>query len=263
MNKLQTIFFIPFFYTFTSRLKENKSRFAWITTYIIPSVILFYGVGFDCSEIFSYMLSLSVIYASYELGYLYNDAELTQREVAPTLRLSASQLQFYHENKLSCYAVKFFIIIFLCLYLFFVNSVFYLSTIFSSFLIILLYVIYNSIRNRFNIPLYSMLVFLRYYGAFVFLLSPFLLVLLWVVYPLIMTIEFSSKKKYNIKLLAGKIFPDSFRVFSYTTMLIVTSVYILSMGWNDTYSAFYFLVLYYWLYRLLINAIFSRRNIYS
>ncbi len=261
MNKLQTIFFIPFFYTFTSRLNGNKSRFAWITTYIIPSVILFYCVGGDSSEIFNYMLSLSMIYASYELGYLYNDAELTQKEVAPTLRLSASQLQFYHENKLSCYAVKFSIIVLLCLYLFFSNSVFFFSTLFSSFLILSLYVVYNSIRNKFNIPLYSMLVFLRCYGAFFFLLPSSLLVLLWVVYPLVMTIEFASKNKYNISFLAGKIVPDSFRVFSYTSMLIATSLYVLSMGWNDNYSAFYFLVLYYWLYRLLINAIFSRRNI--
>lgn len=263
MNKLQAIFFIPFFYTFTSRLSGSKSKFAWITTYIIPSIILFYCVGFNSYEVFNYMLSLSVIYSSYELGYLYNDAELTQREVAPTLRLSTSQLKFYHDNKLSCYVVKLLIITLLCLYLFFVNSQFFLGTLFSAVLILLIYVVYNSIRNRFNIPLYSILVFFRYYGAFIFLLSPLLLVLLWIVYPLIMTIEFSSKKKYNIKLLAGKIVPDSFRVFAYTVMFIVTSAYLLSMGWNDSYSAFYLLVLYYWLYRLLINAVFSRRNIYS
>lgn len=261
------IYFIPFLYTFKTRLNGLSSKIAWFLTYLFPSLLVFFSLNFTTEEIFSsffyYFISVSIIYASYELGYLYNDAELTKAEVNPTLRLTKVELDLYESSKPCCYIVKLCYIFFSLIFLFYQSSFFFGGTLLSSVSIFLLYIVYSSIRNRWNIPLYSLLVFFRYYGPFVFLVTPFALFLFWVIYPLVMTVEFASKKKYNFKVLSG-LEPDFFRFIVYSFFLIAVFFkcffYDCSLHDRELYGVFV-LVFYFFIYRSLIYIFFKRSKL--
>lgn len=248
------MFSIPFLYTLSTRLTSKSARFGWLATYLLPTLIFYFFSFGVVNHVMDFILAIVVIYSVYEVGYLYNDAELTKKEINPTLRLSGSNIQFYETNKFICYATKPIISTLIVCYLYFAGSVYFLSAATSACLILFLYLIYNSVRSRLNIPIYSALVFFRYYGAGFLLLSPGLAFYLWLVYPFLMTIEFAAKEKYGISFLIKKIIPDEFRFYSYSIILAAVSILIAFdlIPFNGQFKVFFFLVSYYWFYRAVV-----------
>lgn len=243
-------------YTFHTRLLGLKSKVAWIFTYILPTLIAYmYIYGVNSSNVLmeivvSYFISVLCIYGAYELGYIYNDAELTKKEIDPTLRLNNHEAGFYDNYKIYIYAIR-LLFLFGTLYVLYkisVNS--FLSTLFSCLVIMALYWLYNSTRSAINIPLYSGLVFFRYFGN-VFLFCGFShIILLWLIYPFVSTIEFAAKDKYKISMLSGLAKNDRYRVLIYFILVaLLVTFYVI-------YGEFVFLPLmlasYFLLYRTLI-----------
>lgn len=223
-------FYIPLIYTFHTRLPSLKSKVAWIFTYIIPTFIAYtyiYGTHLDgvlIKIVMSFLLSMVCIYGSYELGYIYNDAELTKKEINPTLRLNNNETDFYEKNKKNIYAIRLFFLYVVSYALYFISMNAFLSTLSSCLAIIAIYFLYNSNRSIINIPLYSCLVFFRYFGGVFLSCSISNVFLLWVIYPFVSTIEFSAKDKYKISMLSGLVKNDRFRAFIYLALVLLLVV---------------------------------------
>lgn len=184
------------------------------------------------------------------MGYIYNDTELTKRESEPTLRLSCIEFDYYESKRIIIYSLKTLISIVGLILM--ADSIYFQSTLLSCMLIIILYMFYNSIRNRFNILLYGLLVYLRYFGFCLLLLDLRLGFLFFLLYPFHMVIEFSGKKKYNIPpavyILKHK---DYFRFIYYLLLMLI----LLPMGVENSCLIIF---IYYLLYR---GAIVLRRII--
>lgn len=240
--------FLPFYYLFYSRLKSNISRIAWIFTYIIPIFIVSYLSNIEF--IFTFLLIFS-IYFTYEIGYIYNDCEVIKKEINPTLRLKKEDIQYYEKYKLIIYSIRilFLSIIIGIIYLsypYYINPVFYTLGGIS-----FLYIIHNNIRNHWNILSYSLLIFFRYFAFFSFMEEDILFsFLLWIVYPLCVTIEFSSKSRFYTSNYIKIPNFDRFRVFYYI-LLVFISFPLCIIIFNKYTIIFLILSLYFTLYRLL------------
>ena len=240
--------FLPFYYLFYSRLRSNISKVAWIFTYIIPIFIVSYLLNIDF--IFTSLLIFS-IYFTYEIGYIYNDCEVIKKEINPTLRLKKEDIQYYEKYKLIIYSIRilFLSIIIGIIYLsypYYINPVFYTLGGIS-----FLYIIHNNIRNHWNILSYSLLIFFRYFAFFSFIEQDiFFCFLLWIVYPLCATIEFSSKSRFYTSNYIKIPNFDRFRVFYYI-LLVFISFPLCIIIFNKYTIIFLILSLYFTLYRLL------------
>lgn len=220
------IFYIPFYYTFKTRLINTKSRLAWVLSYIVPVTFgyLFFVQSInDILNVAEIVISVSIIYCAYEIGYIYNDCEVIKKEDKPTIRLNEGSFDYYERNKYKIYLLRVFLLCTLIGFALKFDFATARSLMFSSLAILTVYVFYNSLRSRWNIPLYSTLVFLRYFGFLVLVCEFKYLLLLWLLYPLCVTLEFASKPRfdYPLKWIAKNI--DLYRLFYYlsTTILLI------------------------------------------
>ena len=247
--------YLPFIYTFHTRLLSLSSKFAWFTTYIIPVLIACYYFKLDYTSSF---LIISSIYAAYEIGYIFNDCELTKKEENPTLRLSVKELEYYESKKKYIFCLRFLILIILLFISFFFHFDVFYSLLTVVVLILLTYFIYNNIRNDFNLPLYSLLVYCRYFLIFAIMAKSFILTFfLFLVYPFCVTLEFSTKKRFRSShFIKFKNF-DRFRSLYYSLLLAI-AIFIY-FCFNVAYAdLFLYLSFYFCFYRLLSYIFLSK-----
>ncbi|UMR79858.1 hypothetical protein AOY92_09490 [Escherichia coli] len=103
---IKILFFIPFVYTFTTRLNDRKKRIAWCFTYIIPVFMAFaYIMPENIGHNIIYFIMSIVIYIQHMSLVIFNDAELIKKEDNPTLRLNLEQMVFY-QNIVVLYIVS-------------------------------------------------------------------------------------------------------------------------------------------------------------
>lgn len=257
MNHL--FFFLPILYSFNTRLNSNKKRIAWVLSYSIPIMICVFLIYSDYTYVESLALSIFIIftiYSSYEIGYIYNDAELIKKEDNPTLRLTNENLQYYEKKKTKIYLSRSVFLIVLMLVAWSVDSKIGFSVTLSCVAILLLYLIYNSIRNRYNIPLYSLLVYSRYFSIFICSVSLFDSFLLWLVYPFCVTLEFMSKPRFKFKMKWIYNNLDMFRAIYYSFLLLST-IALDSIFMVD--KIIYALVSYFFVFRVLSFIFLSKK----
>jgi hypothetical protein len=252
-------FFLPILYSFTTRLNSNKKRIAWLLSYIIPIMICVFLIYNDYTYAECLALSIFIvlaIYSSYEIGYIYNDAELIKKEVNPTLRLTNENIQYYENKKTIIYLSRSVCLVVLILVAWSVDSKIGFSVTLSCVAILFLYLIYNSIRNRYNIPLYSLLVYSRYFSIFICSVSLFDSFLLWLVYPFCVTLEFMSKPRFKFKMKWIINNLDMFRAIYYSFILLsivaLNSIFIFD-------KIIYALVLYFFVFRTLSFIFLSKK----
>lgn len=247
--------YIPFIYTFHTRLLSLSSKISWFTTYLIPVFITCFYFKLDYAFLFLLVFS---IYAAYEIGYIVNDCELTKKEESPTLRLNAEELEYYEFHKRNIFFIRFFILIFFIFLVFiFYNNLFF-SLLISIFLILITYVIYNRIRNNFNLPLYSILVYCRYFIVFVLIEKSLVLAFfLYLIYPFCVTLEFSTKKRFKTSYFMKFKNFDKFRSFYYFLLLIL-AVFLYFFSKLAYVDLFLYLSFYFCVYRLLSYVFLSK-----
>lgn len=159
------LFFLPFLYTYKTRLNSGVSLLSWIAIYPMLLFIFcfLFAPNLSASEIMVFFISLAIIYNLYEIGYIYNDTETIKIEEKPTLRLSSIHLKYYYLNKRRIYASRLFLSLFFCYLLTHYFSVSLLNVAIA-WLIIPVFFAYNKIRSRLNLILHFFLVMLRYFG---------------------------------------------------------------------------------------------------
>lgn len=204
--------------------------------------------GFESELMFLSFIYLTGVYAAYEMGYIWNDAETIKNEKKPTLRLSRGELRFYEESKYSVYLGRILLITALggCIYFFNKEiSMYYLANI---IIILALYAVYNNVRSLVNLPLHFMLVLSRYVLPIIVLSQASWATAAWLilVFPLINLIERCSEKRFNLEFFSKFYLANKGRG-RYVYYFIVSVLCVLFSA--PTYISI--VVLYMLLYRLL------------
>jgi len=272
-------FLIPCYYLFYSRLKSKIEKISWFIIYVIPIYIL--GLFYISSDYFIFttifILSILIFNSIYEIGYIENDTKTILNEENPTLRLKVKDYDIFKE--------KYFIIIFLKIFIsssllflaYILSDIFLFKIYITQFLIILfliriLFYMHNKIRNRANIITFFTLSTTKY-SAPLFLILPLNnLLSVWIIsfflFPLLRTIEHSTKKKYAFIEWIGFVGNhDIFRVKYYSIMLI--TVCIINYLYTDTTLLVVLLLfIYFFIFRvssyfLVKNKLYQRYNTLS
>lgn len=253
---------IPNFYFLKTRLKDNKLRFSWFLTYLIP-ICIFLGVMADKLSLYnvlSFILSLSLINYAYEDGYIYNDIITTQHEANPTLRLPIQDILYIRERIKNIYLLRFSISLSMLLFIFLFSELKYtILSFIVYFTINFIYYVYNNTRTILNLFLIIPLSFFRFFGVVIiyfysndFLLQIFVLILL---YPLSKFIEFSTRDRFNISL--AKKYIKDFNYFRVVYYFIVSLVVYFIYADDKYYFVYLIVALYYFLYRVLCLILIS------
>ena len=247
--------YFPFVYTFHTRLLSLSSKISWFTTYVAPVLIacLYFNLDYG----FSFLLIFS-IYAAYEIGYIVNDCELIKKEENPTIRLNSKELKYYESKKVLIFLIRILCLVFsiFLVYIYYVNL--FLPLLISVFLILITYTIYNNIRNNFNLPLYSLLVYFRYFVIFILIEKSLILAFfLYLIYPFCVTLEFSTKKRFITSYFMKFRNFDRFRsIYYFLLLILVVFLYFFS---NLVYvDLFIYLSFYFFIYRLLSYVFLSK-----
>ena len=262
------IYYFPFVYMFKSRYKTLAEKISWMIIYALPILIIAYS--FNVSYLlFStiYLLSIISFVTLYEIGYLENDIVTTQKEKDPQIRIEKDKnIKFIHEKYSNLVICRYFLVglllLILCLlYFVFPGLEIYMFQ-FIIFLILTRFIfkLHNIIRNRFNILTYFLLVSLKYLtpiSLFINFKDDFISILgVLVIFPVVRTIEHSTKPKYNLVMIQKKIAnKDLFRVIYYLALsLLIALIYLLKVDifMNDKILAFFAVSLIFLTYRLSI-----------
>jgi hypothetical protein len=225
-------FFIPFAYFLRTRAKKPIQLFSWFCVFVFPSFLLFHltwnrttGLG---TEILIYIVELAMLFTIYEIGYIENDIVTICQEKTPTIRLPNVQINWGNSHLIIIVLLRYSIF----LILFFLAARFLpgFSGFQWRFLIALLalqliFVLYNRTRAWWIIPLFFMLVFLRFalYGMIYLPINdlPWYALVASLIFPVPNMLEWIKKKKPKVGLIAkfmGNI--DTFRVQYYTLLTI-------------------------------------------
>jgi hypothetical protein len=163
MNKC---FYIPFLYNYYTRLKSIDKLVSWIIIYILP--VLYFSIYLQSGNagIHDFVLALLYIvllYTLYEIGYIENDTETIKNENNPTIRLNKQLMSFYEGNKYTIYSIRiiFGFILSVLIYVLSNNRHSVIALILAWALLLVFY-IYNKIRNIANLYLQILLVAFRY-----------------------------------------------------------------------------------------------------
>lgn len=199
-------YFLPFTYYKLSRLNSITDLLSWFIIYPL-FLYLFYAnfSDFQVNSMLAFFLSFVAFFSIYEVGYLENDIITTETENSPTDRLGTSKGFFkkkYYKLIFSRYFISILLVatIHICDF-FSVNSLLFLILYF--FVVRFFFFLHNKIRNKLNIVTYFSLAISRYalpvvllyfdgIGGFEFLL------VVTALFPLLRTIEHSSKPKYGM-----------------------------------------------------------------
>ncbi|PMG69729.1 hypothetical protein BCU85_06150 [Vibrio lentus] len=214
-------FFIPFLYFFNTRVLTYTKLISWFVVYFIPFLLLSF-LALGPNGVFFAMVTVIGIYSVYELGYIWNDAETIKFESNPTLRLNRRELIFYEKYKVGIYCARALIsIVVVCLFDEFFSDL-TLFFIINLLLILFVYVIYNSVRNRLNLLLHIILVTLR--CSFIFLYFGFeYFAVSFLLFPLINFFERASQKRFDLPFFQRWILSNK-RSGRYVYYLIVTPI---------------------------------------
>jgi hypothetical protein len=130
-------FVIPLQYTFLTRIVGIKSIVYVILFQILPCFLYIASI----TEAFSLFIVLICAFYLYEWGYLYNDAITSDRELHPTIRIDKNTKAYIKKNIWLLLTPRLVGILFLQ---FFFDYGYALS------LIIVVFFVYNNIRNILN-----------------------------------------------------------------------------------------------------------------
>lgn len=220
-------YYCPLLYTLKTRYNTIFHRISFFILTVLPSLlVVILTSGFDANTILNYFLAFIAMQAVYECGYLFNDLITTKFEDNPTNRIDnvlATTLLKHLQNLITLRLVVASGAVY-CLWLQH-SSV----TLVITLLIILLidYALHNFYRNRFNIVTMCIMVSLKYFIPCVLLAtrSDYIqwMVILFLSIPLIRTIEYAGKERYELDIFQIKNL-ETFRVVYYMSLNIIAFI---------------------------------------
>lgn len=98
---------LPFAYLIQSRLHTRRLLTGWVLGYVLPVLALAALGRGDVMALPIALCMLAAVYAAYEMGYLVNDAVVTERETHPTERLPPAARCWYAQRLRGAAAARF------------------------------------------------------------------------------------------------------------------------------------------------------------
>lgn len=246
-------FYTPFIYYYKTRLVDKNSLISWMLIYLLPIFIAASFVSQSNNLLIQYILTIILTHNLYEIGYIQNDTETVKKELNPTLRLSASELNYYCQNYIYIYAFRLFIsgIITLLLMSFFD----YEFNLILIWLIIPLFYIYNSIRNRVNLIVHFLLVICRFVlPVYVLTSNIFISLLMVLMFPVPNLLERATEKRFSFIWLNKNVRPHIFlfrcEYYALLSAILITIRHIYING--NEINTIIIVSLYFFIYRLAI-----------
>ena len=256
-----SFFFIPFHYTLHTRIDSLYKRLSWVFIYLIPVILspLFINNNyFNLQNILTSILGVFLIYNFYEIGYITNDTETIKNESSPTIRLSLKEISFYRKNKKIIYVSRLFLGIFFSIGIILLSDTYLF--IYTSLLILFFFIIYNNIRNTYNLIIHFILSSLRFCTIPLIFLpyQNFIEIYIYMIllFPLLNTLERTQEKKFNLKILFNPTFTNSKNgrykyylfliILSFSTLLIKI---IFELPYIYSSVVFLFYSIYFFAYR--------------
>ena len=191
-------FLFPFSYYIFSRCKNKNSLFAWFAKYLLPMLILvLWHYNFSFS---AFAFGVATLYSFYEIGYIYNDTECIKKEINPTLRLNNDMLKWYENHKKSIYTIRIFEALCMTYLLYRLNVSYWI--IIGTACILPVFMLYNSIRNRYSLFIHIVLSTMRFSMPMFIAINSFniaFLVIIFITFPLLLFIEISVKGKFGYR----------------------------------------------------------------
>ena len=240
------VFYIPFAYLYHVRLGTLPKLLAWAVIYIVPTAVYSALLAHDLSiplwqTMWTYLLLLVIVFTTYESGYIYNDTLLTRKETNPTIRLYDYNLEhfFNHYHIINITRATITILAWLGYIMAMPHfpAKHFLFIVIAYFAIPLLFTAYNRNRTIYNVFIYPLLVFSRY---FVFLVPYFqsslmtiATISLFVCFPLCNAIERFSMPRHRFPLIRTLIPTEQsktlFRVGYYVILLVILAPILYSL----------------------------------
>ncbi len=253
-------FYIPLAYTYRTRLKIVTLTISWVCIYLVPLYIFILTSNFENS--FSlFITSCLLVYNLYEIGYIFNDTETIKKEDKPTLRLNNQQLNYYESHKYYIYILRIFNAILLSTIIYYFHNI-SMEIIIFPYLILLTYVIYNSIRNWLNLPLHFILVTIRYSSPILITLNTIsldIIIQIIFIFPLLNILERGGEKRFKMTRLQNL---SKHRNKTRALYYLVISMLLLFIYWHSSYNFPYqpllATTLYMFVYRFLSPIVFSK-----
>lgn len=234
--------FIPFAYTFASRLSRLSEKTSWFIVYPILLAAPCYLVsGLPLSSyIIVFVIAFGAWQSIYEIGYLYNDAFTTSKESKPTLRFPEPVLNSIRE-KFSIIILVRVTLAAVLVYGLTVISKYYNDTLSVELFVAAIclsqiaFFLHNRFRSRVNIFSYLLLSVVKYTAIPVLVFSysePMLIGLFVLIFPLPRTMEHAVKVKYGLRWLKEKVVGE-FEVFRVNYYLVLSSFYFVVLLASD------------------------------
>ena len=254
-----SFFFIAVKYFTHTRISSRARLLSWIIIYVVPTFYIHsnysnYTLSFT---LFIYLVKLLAIYNFYEVGYIQNDTETIKKETNPSLRLTQEELTFYNKHRLAIYLSR--IILGLVLQLLLLKVIDFTTgpLVFcaSTWLILLIYLVYNNIRNRLNLFLHFFLVTIRFL-SYPLLFIPFFSIadstLLLLIFPIINLCERGAAKRFHLPLLTSAVLENGIDKFRMQYYLVCTVLMVSLSFLHHQWSWIALLSGYFLVYRTLI-----------
>ena len=246
-------FYIPFLYFIETRTKTRAKTISWCLIYLFPVLLLFFLFEStkESVELWGQLgLTIVLTYNLYELGYIYNDAETIKKEIKPTLRLSEKEIRYYEGNKKTIYIFRLFVsvVVTFCVYKLGGEFLWY------PWLLIPMYAIYNSIRNRLNLLLHFILVTIRYSSPLVVCTGDLrCLIIFTICFSIINVIERCGEKRFELYYFQRELFKNhSLLRCRYYLFIFFISLCVYLNSISELSLFIMIMSLYYFVYRLMI-----------
>lgn len=223
--------YIPFVYTFRSRLVRLSEKISWFIVYpLLVAVPCYFEAALPIDSYLNvFFLSLVAWQSIYEIGYLYNDSLTIRNESDPTLRFSREILESISARIPKAVFVRLVVTI---LILYWLWQHYGASVSVGLFAIAIClsqgaFFLHNKLRSRMNILSYALLSATKYlaFPLLVFGLSrPMLLAFYIVIFTLPRTMEHAVKVKYGLRWLKFNVVGE-LEVFRVKYYLILVGLY--------------------------------------
>ena len=205
-RRLLSALLVPFSYFFLTRVATGRQRIGWAFSYLLPVLALPVLAGRAWTTLPLTLLAVIAVYAAYEFGYIVNDTATVAREASPTQRLDGPARQWIKARLLPAFCVRFLVGSACMAVVAFSLAPPALGALLAWGAIWPLFALYNRWRGLITIPLYLLLVSVRFVlpvwataGAMGTLFDGLLLLLL---YPLPTAVVASWKPRYGLAFLA-------------------------------------------------------------
>lgn len=257
-------------YLFESRLKSKIERVSWFIIYIIPVFFLSYissSIG-TLSFIILFIMAILSFFSLYEVGYIENDIKTVLNEKNPTIRVNESKQIFLEKNY---YIVQFSKVLAMLILLFSIKlfseslgvKIYWLQFITCLLFMRVSFFAHNKIRSRLNIFTFMCLSASKYFSIILLFIafedSLLLLVSTFLMFPLLRTLEHSTKPKYRLSILITFLGDyDIFRV-KYYSMMILLSLALFYVLRNDISILLLTLMTYFLVYRVSALIFLTKR----